>query len=58
MRVLSVDEINEVQGGLDLDQGAALIGGLTLFAAVVAAPAAAAFGGGVLVAFAIGKAFS
>ena len=58
MRELSLDEINEVQGGLTPQQGAVLIGGCVLLASVVAAPAAAAFGGGVLFAMAVGDAWA
>ncbi|MCV6621358.1 MAG: hypothetical protein OIF51_06345 [Cellvibrionaceae bacterium] len=58
MKVLNSSECSRVNGGLTLDQGTALIGGLVLVASVVAAPAAVAFGGGVLAAIAIGRAFS
>ncbi len=56
MHELTMNEVQEVNGGLSLDLGTALIGGCVLIASVVAAPAAAAFGGGVLVSIAIGRA--
>lgn len=48
MRELSVDEIEEVSGGLTLGQGRVLISGAAFLAAIIGAPAAAAFGGGVM----------
>jgi hypothetical protein len=56
MRELSMQEVESVNGGLSLEQGEAAIGVVVVFAAI-AAPAAAAFGVGVLAAIAIGKAF-
>ena len=48
MRELSANEIEKVHGGLTPRQAEVLIGGAVLFAGIVGAPAAAAFGGGVM----------
>ncbi len=49
LNVNEVNEVNEVNGGISKDLGMALIAGVSLFAALAAAPAAAAFGAGILV---------
>ena len=58
MKELSINERESINGGLTLRQGQAWIGLAVLVASVVAAPAAVAFGGGVLVASAIVEAYS
>jgi hypothetical protein len=56
MRELTLDEIEEVSGGLDLKGGMELIGAVGAVAAVIGAPAAAAFAAGVVLSYAIAEA--
>ncbi|AOV15774.1 hypothetical protein BJI67_00700 [Acidihalobacter aeolianus] len=56
MRELTLDEIEEVSGGLSLKGGVELIGAVGGVAAVIGAPAAAGFAAGIVLAYAIAEA--
>lgn len=50
MRELTLSELEQVNGGLNLAQGETLIGGAIFFAGLIGATGAVAFGGGALLA--------
>jgi hypothetical protein len=58
MMELSAEQVEMVSGGTPLQGAAIAVTGLTIAAGVLAAPAAVAFGAGVLVALGLGMVFS
>ena len=59
MRELTRQEVGSVNGGINLEQGMGLISGITGLTAVLGvAPAAAAFGAGVLLIYSVSRAMT